>query len=143
MMTNKVGYPVETHWYTHPIMAFNKPNIQQPEYNLQKQATVPIQKFSKNLVQFTDSKGLSADEVQRMPNKRMTIGTVSKQWGDRTDYGWSVCFRSGNTRIHFGHGAGSIMKTSSYSERIFGELYATRAALTFLRCQLNNIWTRQ
>jgi hypothetical protein len=43
-----------------------------------------------------------------------------------------------NTRIHFGHGAGSVMKTSSYSERIFGELYATSAALTFLRCQLKS-----
>jgi hypothetical protein len=36
-----------------------------------------------------------------------------------------------------------VLKTSSYSEKIFGKLYATRAALTFLHCQLISIWKTQ
>jgi hypothetical protein len=78
-----------------------------------------------------------------MHNKQITIGIVSKQWGVRTDCGWSICFQNDNNRYYFGSGAGSVPKTSSYSEGIFREVYATRAALIFLQRQLTSIWNIQ
>jgi hypothetical protein len=140
---NTVGYPLQQHHRNNDITTFLKPPTHHQHYDLRKKDNPPVQKFTNNLVKFMDSRSLDQLEIVQMPNKRMTIGVASKQWGDRTDFGWSLCFRNENESSFFGCGAGSVEKTSSYSERIFGELYATRAALNHLRVQFESIWTTQ
>jgi hypothetical protein len=137
---NIAGYPIQQLWYTDPIRAFQKPMTPHLTFNLRKKATTNTPKLLKSLIQFMNSRDLTNDEIDIMPNKRITIGIVSKQWGVRTDFGWSISFPNNNNRYYFGSGAGSVPKTSSYSEKIFGELYATRAALVFLQRQLTKIW---
>jgi hypothetical protein len=73
----------------------------------------------------------------------MTIGVTSKQRGERTDFGWSICYRSGDKRPFFGGGAGSVMQTTSISEPILGELYAARAAITTLRRTISTTWSNK
>jgi hypothetical protein len=140
-VNNKVGYPLQPFKKANGIQSFWKPLSPNATYDLRKGKTEFRQRFLEGLLKVIDSRDLSELEIIHMPNKRITIGVVSSQWGERTKYGWSVCFRNGNERPFFGCDTGSVQKTTSFSEQIFSELYATRAALTFLRIQINSIWT--
>jgi hypothetical protein len=93
-----------------------------------------VSKFAETLTKFSKMRELTLWEENNLHRMRMTIGVVSKQWGERTDFG------RGDNRPFFGSGAGLVMKTTSFSERIFGELNATRAALTTIRQVLTSSW---
>jgi hypothetical protein len=79
------------------------------------------------------TRALSNWEKENLSRTRMTIGVTSKQWGKQTNFGWSICYRRVDTHPFLGGGAQSVMKTTSFSEPILGELYAARAAITTLQ----------
>jgi hypothetical protein len=95
------------------------------------------------LTKHSTSRQLTEWETSELYQTRMTIGVTSRQLGERTDFGWSVCYKRGNDRPFFGGGAGSVMKTSSQPDQIQGELNATRAAILTLRRLLLPSWSTQ
>jgi hypothetical protein len=136
------GYPIDQIRQSAMTLTLTKPTCT-TVLNLQ-QTTIPVTpKFITKLIQFSDTRELTDWEKDNLCRTRMIIAIVSKQWGERTDFGWSVCYKRGNERPFFGGGAGTVMKTTSFSEKILGELYATRAALTTLRRVLQSVWTKQ
>jgi hypothetical protein len=137
-----IGYPLDQIRHSATSRSFTKPSAKDM-YDLRKEtATVPS-KFTNALIKFSSTQPLTSWEKQYLFTARMTIGVVSAQWGERTDFGWSVCYRHGDVRPFFAGGAGSVMKTSNSSDRIIGELYATRAALATLRRTLPTSWMDQ
>jgi hypothetical protein len=110
-------------------------------YNLQKEEPIVPSKFIQTLTKSSTIRGLDDWEKAYLHTARMTIGVTSKQWGERTDFGWSIRYRSGDERPFFGGGVGSVMKTTSFSEPILGELYAARAAITTLRRSMSTTWS--
>jgi hypothetical protein len=134
------GYPVELVRQSGTIKTFLRPRAKNM-YNLHKVDTPISSKFINVLTKSSTTRKLSNWEKENLSRTRMTICVTSKQWGERTDFGWSICYRRGDTRPFFGGGAGSVMITTSFSEPIMGELYAARAAINTLRRTMSTTWS--
>jgi hypothetical protein len=126
------GYPLELARQSGVIKTFLRPRAKNM-FNLHKVDTIVTSKFVNLLTKSSAIRGLDDWEKENLSGTRMTIAVTSKQRGKRTNFGWSICYRSCNERLFFGGGAGSVMKTTSFSEQILGELYVARAAITTLR----------
>jgi hypothetical protein len=137
----KSGYPLDLTRQTGTTKTFSRPSVKNL-YNLQKEVIIAPSKFIQTLTKSSAIRELDDWEKVYLHTARMTIGVTSRQWCERTDFGWSICYRSGNEHPFLGTGAGSVMKTTSFSEPILGELCATRAAITTLRRTMSTMWSK-
>jgi hypothetical protein len=100
---DKTGYPLDQNWNTATTNTLLKPTCTTISI-LQQTSIKDTSKFTKALVKFSNTQELTDWEKANLCWTRMTIGVVSKQWGEHTDFGWSVCYKRGNERPFFGGG---------------------------------------